>query len=762
MKNSQRLRQEQVRFLEEKLGAITAQYNAKLEGAERWRVKAAAKYGGRTASSSADEVAVTKQMLSNEEELVSKALLKLGDGERMKATVSDYRDKVKAREQNVQKLIAKAENVKSHIAELTETKTAEEKKLFALEQESLKYKDSYSEICVSEKTLEHQREDRRAKLEAGVMRKEEEGYRDFLKKNGENFSMLRQTYGIKMADKIKQDHRKEIGELALVHQLERRNAIRKAHSDLQRLTAVLDSTAMSDSLTAQLGMIIDTCKEKKEKVDVMQAQLEAMDEAEHEVMVQMEDFLKKKKTDLEQSTQLFYRKKNYAPLQQKLNEISIVLDCKHGKLEGFKSHSEQLRGTIEEKRKAFAVHKMEQRMKLEGLQRQLEEVQTVVRAHLRALNKQVEEYNAQIVNDKKRVGVLNEKLNSTISDVNMAKARDTESVPPAPESEPQRQEHEHEDVRKELIKEQLSADVAGLSDKHSILANPSESGSVPKFGCISVNLADLNVTGSEEDKEQFASAQIHSEDQPVQELSHKRGAGGVENIMYSGSVREGSRYMIDVDKCSVKEVQLFEAVRLLLEGVYVDRKYKKQTSLKEKTFDPLQSNKFPPEVCGFGKRFLSYNPAASRFEFRVLKKPFTVDHYVSLFDLKQVVVPGETRQIIRAQRALGSIVGEARSVELSLTRDGERKEGEQRLDRLARSEENELFREQCASIRFYPFSILAKDSRIELVAETYPVFKTVTQMLSSVVENVGLFRSLSRRLIAMPRRKDETMVPNNS
>lgn len=252
----QKFKMEQIRFLEEKLATIRGQYEAKLEGIERWRIKMKAKHRVE------HDLPLTPELLAGDQKLFEGVISKLGVNTRDKEGVSksfaEYAKILKEREQNIQKLMAKAQNVKTHIEELMTARHGDEKKLFALEQESIKYKTNYGEICANEKTLEREKEKKKGKLELGWHKREQGKFREYLKKNDELLKDVKKNYGTKMADKLKMERRKELGELALVQQIDRQSEIKNLHTTLQRITSVLDSAEPFDTLSSQIKLVFQT------------------------------------------------------------------------------------------------------------------------------------------------------------------------------------------------------------------------------------------------------------------------------------------------------------------------------------------------------------------------------------------------------------------------------------------------------------------------------------------------------------------------
>jgi len=463
-------------------------------------------------------------------------------------------------------------------------------------------------------------------------------------------------------------------------------------------------------------------------------------EAEKEINLNLEEFLRRKKWELEQSKSNFYRKKNYEVADKAAQEINEKLNIMKGVMEENNKEFGNLEKSQQEKRNKFSLHKAEQRIRLDALNKHLDELEKVLKPQLRLLKKQIEDYNIQIINDKKKVGILSEKLVLTTSQINNSYRReDTQK-----ESSVERvasTENERNQLQVPEISEKMSvSDRSKLpkDDKHSILANPSENGSIPKYGCVNLNLGELNVTGEEQD-------QISENANKYEEKKIPYSA----SIIYSSADENSSKYMLNLDKCTVKEANLFENIKGVLEGVSIYKKYKSKSSLKEKIFDPLLAVKYPPEVCGYGKRLLLHNPYTQKLEFHVLKKPYQADFTIPLSEIKKIIIPNETKQIIRVQRQLGILAFEnEKSMEMSRMGgdDLSRIAPNDKLDRLSRTIENEQFREQCTSAKYYTFSVLTKDSRIELISDNYTVFKQVINSLNKLLEDLMVTKSLCREL----------------
>jgi len=252
------LKEEQIKFLTEKLGQMTKLFEEKLQGIEQWKLKMKAKF--KISDENIDPV--NFELLKDDKEICEKIchrLIENIDNESQKSKIielfSQYDSELLKREQEIQKLLAKSQNSNQHIEEIKTLKKQNDKKLKVLEQESIKYKTSYSEICISVKSLELQKNEAEKISTNKINTKETLEYEAFLSKNKDVFSSVKKNYGAKMAEKIKADHRKEIGELALIQQQIRRDEIKKQHKILQTANNVLDNEEPIQILENQINHV---------------------------------------------------------------------------------------------------------------------------------------------------------------------------------------------------------------------------------------------------------------------------------------------------------------------------------------------------------------------------------------------------------------------------------------------------------------------------------------------------------------------------
>lgn len=257
---STQIKMEQMKVLESNLASLNILYESKLESVEKWRIQMKAKHKVADEEAKGD---IHSYMLGSESEyvanLIKKICSKLHSEEEKKEiekALLTYAQKVREREIGIQKALAKAENIKNHLQELEIVKQENESKLIVLEQETPRLKSEYLAILQNEKAYIKQKETGKISFEHGISKQGDEEYKEFLKKNDDIFKGVKKAYGSKAAEKMKVEHRKEIGVLTNVKQIERRQMIKSVHEELIRINAILNNTEVFSTLKEKIVKVM--------------------------------------------------------------------------------------------------------------------------------------------------------------------------------------------------------------------------------------------------------------------------------------------------------------------------------------------------------------------------------------------------------------------------------------------------------------------------------------------------------------------------
>jgi len=87
----------------------------------------------------------------------------------------------------------------------------------------------------------------------------------------------------------------------------------------------------------------------------------------------------------------------------------------------------------------------------------------------------------------------------------------------------------------------------------------------------------------------------------------------------------------------------------LLDGAAFYKKFSSRQSLNENAFDPLNSDKYPPESCGYGIRLFQLDKSLLCINVRMSLK-IAVETTICLNDIVKPILPQTTMDIIRAQK----------------------------------------------------------------------------------------------------------------
>jgi hypothetical protein len=220
--------------------ATKMQYQVKLEFIELWRVQMKAKL--QIEEKDNKEIAPVK-----DEKYIETINHELGSSiknkQQFEETLRIYIQKAKEREQKIQKIVAKDENLKSHQSDLMEEKKIEDKKLQELDQESIALKNSFTTAILNEKTLEKLKKEKEEELLTGGQKTEQ------------MFSGVKKTLGNKAAQKMKTENKKEISELAIAQLVHRRKAMRYAHSTIKRISKLIDTKDIEETIHFHINSV---------------------------------------------------------------------------------------------------------------------------------------------------------------------------------------------------------------------------------------------------------------------------------------------------------------------------------------------------------------------------------------------------------------------------------------------------------------------------------------------------------------------------
>ena len=132
--------------------------------------------------------------------------------------LSLYLVKLKERETEIQRIMAKEYNLRLNLNKKTEEVKHVESKLENLEEENSVLRGHLMSLSVNEKALQQIITEEQAELQFGLMKQSEDQFQEYLKQHHHIFMGVKKTYGVRIMDKMKDEHKKEFSTMIVAQQ----------------------------------------------------------------------------------------------------------------------------------------------------------------------------------------------------------------------------------------------------------------------------------------------------------------------------------------------------------------------------------------------------------------------------------------------------------------------------------------------------------------------------------------------------------------
>ena len=124
-------------------------------------------------------------------------------------------------------------------------------------------------------------------------------------------------------------------------------------------------------------------------------------------------------------------------------------------------------------------------------------------------------------------------------------------------------------------------------------------------------------------------------------------------------------------------------------------------------FDPLNSEKFPPEACGYGVRDFCIDRSLTYLEIRQSLKT-AVEHQIPLSEIVKPILPQTTMDIIKIQKSMHPIK-DKKKYGGDLLEDFLILDTKSSISQLVKigvlNRNSDLYKQKCLESNYYPFSI---------------------------------------------------------
>jgi hypothetical protein len=180
----------------------------------------------------------------------------------------------------------------------------------------------------------------------------------------------------------------------------------------------------------------------------------------------------------------------------------------------------------------------------------------------------------------------------------------------------------------------------------------------------------------------------------------------------------------------------FEAVMPLLEGSVVYKLFKLK---KPVPFDPLESKVCSPETCGFAVRKMKLNKQLNKVEIRQIGKN-GVESSIMVDQISSIVIPATTSDIVRA-RAKGG------NEEHTLEKSQEFNKVYRNMKAAGKVDVNsQAFVYKAKENTLFPFVVVVKSGRIELLADGIIGYKAWVNGLNMLIKNKSELERLKYKI----------------
>jgi len=658
-----------------------------------------------------------------------------------------YNQKVATREE----AIAEVDKQLNIAREEYESQRDELKKLTKkkedLQNERITLKNKTSKLTAKDKLIRSESEKRRFELKEKMAKSDEERFAEYLKKYDDVFTDVKKTYGKKILQKMKEDHRKEFDALNQSRQEGRRAQIEDIYQRVDYYETVVSKNMdyVDHFLLPRLKISSEELTRNKGEYDSWNQQMSALLEAETEINKQMEDLLESKKREIWSSLHKICKERGSEVSEQRLFDLKDLVTQHITEVEQLKSDLSEVQEELVRETAEFDMQETEYTAKKEVLTKSLRGIQLEHKPSILAIEKEIKAYDTRVHDAKTKIEKFQDKYRKAFQDLELSK----EALADRFDYVEEKGENTAGSPLKLLMNE-LRMEGVDASKSAKAAANKTPTAKfLGEDGTVALQLDEGEGFGHEEidEIEQYIN-QFKSEDAAgnneggtatlsSRKLSPQKSRTNPQNSLKKTLQQRmvNLSFQFDTDGCSQAEVQFFDCILPLLEGTDLYRKFSDRNSLKSPSFDPFNAESNPPDSCGFGLRGYKLGKSLMRVECRHHEKP-GVESSILIDHIMKPIVPKTTMELVKLQRMfdpdkLSDLTPEQqkqKTLEIIKNMSWKVSPG-------VVAKNFDYYKKMFMECRFYPFSIaLEKGGRVELIAGSYIIFKHWIDGLNQLVK----------------------------
>ena len=424
------------------------------------------------------------------------------------------------------------------------------------------------QASVREQAIELLMKERRAQLEFEILKQGEENFELYLESNSGVFSNVKKTYGSKISEKMKAEQKQEFINMIREQYEKRYNEIKKTHYQ------ILDIDSKLDECDSQLNEILPN---KLKRAEIEKAELEdrlislreqrnAFIEAENEWVNNIEELLDLKKEEIYHQNNEILRDNNYENIKSRLKEVKEAIITKNKQIEKNKKSIEETDAGMFDRNTKYSVEETQMRARLDNLLVGEKEIKQTVKPQLLNLKNEIKELNHEIINDKKKMEGIEDKIQKCIRGLELAKEAyiekfglDPDEITGSPVKKTEFEYTKEYEKFKNLepeefkIEDELDQDESTIekvvAEDDEIEAQPSQRKQAKKVESVSLDLSELINMNMKANQEQL---QIEEETD--------------DDFVNISLMNNPTKLKINTKGLSEREIEFVESIRPLLEG----------------------------------------------------------------------------------------------------------------------------------------------------------------------------------------------------
>jgi len=557
------------------------------------------------------------------EAFLMKTLYKIedfGSKKKLEEMLGFYIDKVARREKSIQKCYCDSLEVKKHL-------DSSKKELTSIQIPDQAYhsiKNELKQVTLRQKAIELLIEERRAQLEFEILKQGEENFQMYLDSNSDVFTNVKKTYGNKISEKMKTEQKQEFIDMIRQQYEKRYNEIKTTHYQILEVDSKLDEcdTLIGGDLPEQLNDAEEGRMELQEKLVAFKQQLAAFVCAENECIEVIEELLESKKEEIYHQNNELYRDNNYENINSRIHEVQESVNSKDRATEKNQKVIEETELGMFNRNTKYAAEEAQMRARIDNLKLGEREIKQTVRPQLLNLKREIKELNFEIINGKKKMEGIEDKMQKWAESLSLAKEAyidkfglDPDEISGSPvkktefeytkeyqnlrtiEPEEFKLEDEFNDEQSEIVpehEEEKMLDEEKQLGVDEVLQNQqSKQIKKKKIESVSLDLSEL-INMNLKPKQQ--EVKLREEEEQIDEED--------DDIVHISLINNATKLKVNIKGMSDKDIEFLESIRPLLEGKELYKKLSNSSS--QIPFNPFENKK--PEKCGFGKRLIRLNP----------------------------------------------------------------------------------------------------------------------------------------------------------